>query len=121
MSRISQYAVLFSFCLAGCGGNDAKSNDPFRAEFLTACAAQTIYRSKPVNRITQYCACVYDKTLKGLTPEEAMTARFYLLGQSGIDTAARTEFASRDLDAVAPTMAPASAAIGKAVRACGRP
>ena len=88
---------------------------------MTACPSQKTYQSRPKDKVLKYCACVYDQTLKGLTEDEAMTARFYLLGQSGIDVKNRREFVDRDITVVADTMGIASRALGEAVKACGRP
>jgi len=116
-----RYYLALGFLVSSCSDSAPTPNDPYRAEFLPACAAQKAYQSRPAEKVKTHCACVYDRALKGLTEEEAMTARFYLFGQSGIDVKTRDDFTSRDMTVVADTMVPASNAIGQAVKACGRP
>lgn len=107
--------------ISACSAASNSSNDPYRVEYLAACESRPNMKSKDVDKVKKYCRCIYDKTMKGLSDEEIMTARFYLMGQSGIDVEAREDFTSRDITIVANTMMPASNAIGDAVKACGRP
>ena len=96
---------------------NAPSNDPYRAEAMTACPMQRSYVNRDPDRVRKYCACVYDQTMKSLTEPEKMTARFYLLNQMGVDTRTREAFKTLDLT----TAGTSSAAIGRAVKKCGRP
>ena len=115
------YTALLAMVLTACSPSDSTSNDPFRTEYLAACENQSFYKRKPVDKVQKYCRCVYDKTLRGLSDDEKMAARFYLMAQSGIDVQNREEFTSIDPVVAADSMVPASNAIGEAVKACGRP
>ena len=105
--------------LAACGAvnNAPKQQDPYRAEMMAVCTQNQIERRAKPNRAEKYCACLYDETMKDLSEAERHVARFYLLGQSGIDTKNRNEFKTMDVTAIGT----ASAAIGAAVKACPRP
>ncbi len=106
--------VLISSCQAQ---TDPPVLDPHRAEMITACKDQPSYRTRDQDRVLKHCGCIYDKTMQDLTDAERHVARFYLLGQSGVDVESRPEFKTMDLD----SMMPASRAIGEAVKLCRRP
>lgn len=107
--------------LAACGGANAPgaSEDPLRTEFLAICQVspdQVRIEAQSQGRIktADYCACVYDKTVRGLSDAEAKVAAFYLMSPVGASQADLQKF--RDMDLTA--MGAASEAIGKAAKRC---
>ena len=114
----SGYVLWAIMTLSACSNPHANApDDPNRREIVTACSEQKIYRSKPTEKTQRYCGCIYDKTMKNLTADEQLVARFYLGGQIGLNFKDRPEFKSMDISA----MGTASEAIGKAVAKCPRP
>lgn len=104
-------------CSPGSDGPVSKTSDPYRAEFMTACQNKPEYKSRDAAKVKKNCSCIFDQTMKDLTEAEKLTATFYLYAQSGIKVQDREDFKNM----AGNTMAAASAAVGKAVRTCGRP
>lgn len=99
--------------LAACKPAPAK-HDPIRGEFLTACEGRIEYRSMEPQERRTYCACGYDRTIKGLSELEKKYAQFYLLEQVGVDAQSRRLIDKPDGQA----MMKAAQALGKAAARC---
>lgn len=117
-------ALIFCASLAACNNAPSASfePEPYSAQFASACIAhpqrtREIRRDDGLKRVSQYCTCIFDKTMAGLTDDEKQAARFYLFAQVNIDVKSMAEFKSMNLSATGV----ASQAIGKAVAACPRP
>ena len=106
-------AVLATSALLSCKPAEV-NDDPFRAEFVEACIGRIEYQSMKLKKRSAYCECGYDKTISGLADEEKKFARFYLLGQVGVDVRSRKLIDKPDGQA----MMAASKAIGEAVKRC---
>ena len=107
--------------LAGCHEPRLASGaeDPFREQFLKTCQVypdQVRIETQSGGRIkaVDYCACVYDTTVKDLSVAERKVAAFYLMSQCGASQEQLEPFKDMDLSA----MGVASAAIVAAVERC---
>ncbi len=107
--------------LAACGGANGPGapDDPLRTEFLALCQGspdQVRIETQSQGRVktADYCACVYDDTVRGLSDAEAKVAAFYLMSQVGASQADLQKFRDMDLNG----MVAASEAIGKAAKRC---
>jgi|GEM_PF-3268296 len=103
---------------AACGTETVSpSKDPAKAEMIAACIEYPSYKRRGPERAARYCSCVYDNTMRGLTEEEQLVARFYLLGQIGINTRERDEYKKMDISVIGT----AANAIGEALKRCPGP
>ncbi|MEL7049057.1 MAG: hypothetical protein AAFO75_08890 [Pseudomonadota bacterium] len=98
---------------SGCGLGPL-ADDPVRAEFSEACERNIAYRSMKPKPRKFLCECVYDTTLRALSPEERHVARFYLLQQMGVNAPPALTVEQIGFDAITK----ASKAIGDAVARC---
>lgn len=115
MRFLSLFAALSATLILAACEQEAVKDDPVRAEFLPACEGMAAYGSMEPKKRTAHCACVYDKTMSGLSDEEKQVARFYLLEQAGLDAQSRNLVNESNLQAIGK----AANSIGEAVKRCG--
>ena len=108
--------IILTLLISACTANTA-DQDLHRQELVDACINSPSYKNRKPETASRHCACVYDKTMKGLTDAERLVARFYLSGQVGLNVKDREEFKSMDVGA----MGKAAQRIGVAVQACPKP
>lgn len=118
--RYALTTILTGFVFTACSASEGKTfsdfNDLMWTEFLEHCQARPEYISrKRAGTLDKYCLCVFDRTMKGLTKKERITAGFYLYGETSEGYMDRH---SIDVQDVMHSMMPAAQAIDKAVKSC---
>lgn len=120
MFRCLASVAIIAAC-AGCSSetsipaSDTLSKSAMRVEFMNSCLNRPEYVArKRAGTLDPYCSCIFNKTMKGLSQEEQITAGFYLYGET------HTEFRERlKTSPINPeSMMPATQAIDKAVKVC---